>query len=141
MKTQVICPQMRPESILNEYGTQMLRFCTACLQSEQAGKEAMNRAFAELCRCAPKAPGEEAERIWLFTALFAACKAQNTARPTLLKEGFAKELAELRPVQRKIFLMRYYMGAGEGEIAAAMHLPKVLVRRCLAVAAEKLSQN
>ena len=141
METKVICPQMPAEQILNRYGTQMLRFCTACLQSEAAGEEAMVRAFGELCRGTPKAPGSSQERVWVLTALLKACKDRETGRQPEQQDGLLKNLAALSLGQRKLFLMRYYWDAGEEEIAQVLHLPKSFVHCRLAKALKQLENE
>ncbi len=141
MSTKGICPQIALESVLERYGSQLLRFCVACLQDEAAGEEAMGRAFAELCRCAPKIPGSDEERLWVLTALLKACRQTGPNPSPGQKSGLEAGLCGLSLQQRQIFLMRYYLQLGEEEIAAVMHLPKALVRFRLASAQKQLEKN
>ena len=122
------------EQLLDENGTQLLRFAALFLQDTAAAQDALQAAVIALVR----QPQKDRRTLLRLVVENCCALAEKTSTGRLTVSGGTADmlavLAQMPPRQRAAVLLREYLNLPEAEVAAALRLPVWWVRHLLCAA-------
>ncbi len=107
---------MRVEELIDQYGNDILRLCTAYLGDPHLAEDAFQETFLKAWRARDGFRGESSEKTWLSRI------AVNTCRD-MLRSGWLRMWRKSQPVEEMLDLAAPQAPSGAPVRAAVMNLP------------------